>query len=84
MVYPIIVVFVMLAVVGFMIVQVLPQVRVLYDGLGGGVQLPILTRILLAISDLVIRFWWIVLLVTAFLAFAEPLGTHFRREESHR
>lgn len=63
MVYPIIVVLVMVAVLGFMIVSVLPQVKVLYSGIGGSAQLPILTRVLLAISDFTIKYWWVVLIV---------------------
>jgi type IV pilus assembly protein PilC len=43
MIYPIIVIMVMVGVVGFMIVKVLPQVQVLYDGLPGA-TLPLLTR----------------------------------------
>lgn len=70
MVYPIVVIFVMIAVLGFMIVKVLPQVKVLYSGTGGGSQLPLVTRILLAISDFTIKYWWAVLLVTIFLGFA--------------
>lgn len=63
MVYPIIVVFVMIGVLGFMIVKVLPQVGALYDGLGGDNQLPILTRVLLAISDFTIKYWWVMVIV---------------------
>jgi type IV pilus assembly protein PilC len=63
MVYPIIVVLVMVLVIGFMIIKVLPQVQILYDGLGGDNQLPILTRVLLAISDFTIKFWWAILLI---------------------
>lgn len=69
MVYPVIVVLVMIGVLGFMIVQVLPQVKVLYDGLGGNNQLPILTRVLLAISDFTIKFWWVILIVLGFSVF---------------
>ncbi len=69
LVYPIIVVFVMIGVLGFMIVKVLPQVQTLYDGLGGSAKLPILTRILLAISNFTIKYWWIVLIVIGFGAF---------------
>ncbi len=69
MVYPIIVVFVMIGVLGFMIVKVLPQVETLYDGLGSSVQLPLLTRVLLAISNFTIKYWWVVLIVLAFGAF---------------
>lgn len=69
MTYPIVVLAVMLGVVGFMIVKVLPQVKNIYQGFDG-VQLPLLTRILLAISDFVIHFWWVVLLAVIALVFA--------------
>ncbi len=67
MIYPIIVLAVMFMVVGFMIVKVLPQVKTLYAGLGGASGLPLITRILLAISDFVIHDWWIVLIVLILL-----------------
>lgn len=70
MVYPVIVLAVMLAVMGFMIVQVLPQVRILYEGLPGGTGgLPLVTRLLLGLSNLIINYWWAVLLVVGFGAF---------------
>jgi type IV pilus assembly protein PilC len=75
MIYPIIVLAVMVGVVGFMIVKVLPQVKVLYEGMPGA-QLPILTRVLLAISDFVIAFWWVVVLVLALAVF---FGTRWAR-----
>lgn len=62
MVYPIIVLLVMVAVVGFMIVKVLPQVEVLYDGMPG-TELPLVTKILLSISHAVIGYWWIVIIL---------------------
>jgi type IV pilus assembly protein PilC len=62
MVYPGVVVGVMIAVVTFMLVTVLPQVKVLYDGLGSA-KLPMLTRILLAVSGFIIHYWWIVIIV---------------------
>ncbi|MDZ7744366.1 MAG: type II secretion system F family protein [Candidatus Saccharibacteria bacterium] len=68
MVYPVIVILVMLGVVIFMIVSVLPQVEQLYAGLPGA-QLPLVTRVLLAISSFVINFWWVVLLCIGLIAF---------------
>lgn len=62
MVYPIIVIVVMMAVVGFMVVQVLPQVEVLYEGLPGA-SLPLITVILLGVSHFIISFWWVVIIV---------------------
>jgi type IV pilus assembly protein PilC len=64
MVYPIIVLLVMAAVLGFMLVKVLPQVQTLYEGLPGA-NLPLITTILLAISNFIIHQWWIVLIVVA-------------------
>lgn len=64
MVYPIIVLFVMLMVMGFMLVKVLPQVQILYEGFPGA-SLPLVTRILLAMSNFVTKYWWLVLLVLA-------------------
>jgi type IV pilus assembly protein PilC len=62
MIYPLIVLLVMMAVVIFMIVKVLPQVESIYKGLPG-VQLPIVTRVLLAVSHFTTHFWWIVLIL---------------------
>ncbi len=76
MVYPAIVMVVMAAVVGFMLVKVLPQVETLYAGLGSSAKLPILTRVLLAVSRFIIHQWWIVLIITGFLGF---LGSRWIR-----
>ncbi len=62
MIYPIIVLLVMVAVVGFMIVKVLPQVEVLYRDLPGA-SLPLVTRLLLSVSHAVTRFWWLLLIL---------------------
>lgn len=61
MIYPAIVMVVMLGVVSFMIVKVLPQVEVLYNGIPGA-RLPLLTIIMLAIAHFIIAFWWVVIL----------------------
>lgn len=68
MLYPVIVLLVMIAVVGFMVVKVLPQVKSLYEGLPGA-NLPLITRALLAVSDFVIHFWWVVVIVLVAAAF---------------
>jgi type IV pilus assembly protein PilC len=68
MIYPLIVLLVMMAVVTFMVVKVLPQVQIIYASLPG-VSLPILTRVLLAVSHFVIHFWWVVLIALALIGF---------------
>lgn len=67
--YPAIVILVMLGVVGFMIVKVLPQVKVIYDDLPGA-NLPLITRVLLFISDVTIKYWWVVLILLALSVYA--------------
>jgi type IV pilus assembly protein PilC len=64
MVYPVIVLIVMMAVVGFMIVKVLPQVEVLYEGMPNA-ELPLITTVLLSVSHALISFWWIAIIVVA-------------------
>lgn len=68
MIYPAIVIVVMIAVVGFMILTVMPQVEKIYSDIPGA-NLPIITRILLAISNFTINYWWAVLLGLALVVF---------------
>jgi type IV pilus assembly protein PilC len=75
LIYPLIVLAVMFGVIGFMIVKVLPQVQVIYASLPGA-NLPLITRILLAISHFIIHFWWVVLIIVVLLAF---FGTRWAR-----
>lgn len=67
MIYPLIVLLVMFAVLTFMIVKVLPQVKTLYQGLPGA-SLPFITRILLSLSEFVIHDWWIIVIALAIIA----------------
>lgn len=79
MIYPLIVLVVMVAVVVFMLVKVLPQVKTLYSETGGGTQLPFITQLLLSISGFVIHWWWLVLIALVVIAvftgrWAQSLG----------
>jgi type IV pilus assembly protein PilC len=68
MIYPLIVLLVMLCVVGFMIVKVLPQVKSIYDGMPGA-NLPFITLALLAISNFVTKFWYVIIIALGLLGF---------------
>lgn len=69
MIYPLIVLLVMFAVIGFMIVKVLPQVEVLYDGIPGA-NLPLLTSMMLALSRFIVNYWvYLLILLGAGLFF---------------
>jgi type IV pilus assembly protein PilC len=58
MVYPVIVLAVIIAVVGFMLVALVPQVESLYNDMGK--ELPGTTQVLVAVANFVINFWYIV------------------------
>lgn len=59
--YPIIVLLVIVAVLGFMLVAVVPQVKNLYKDLNK--ELPLLTKIMVDTADFFINYWWIVIIV---------------------
>jgi type IV pilus assembly protein PilC len=80
MVYPIIVIIVMCGVVGFMLINVLPQVKVLYQGMPGA-ELPLVTKVLLATSDFLIKFWWLFLI---FVALVVVFGSRYARTAGGR
>ena len=63
MVYPAIVGLVMVAVIVFMLVTIVPQIKTLYADLKQ--DLPVMTAVMVAAADFVIEFWWIVLIVVA-------------------
>lgn len=69
MAYPAIVILVMGGVVGFMVVKVMPQVELIYKDIPGA-TLPLVTRMLLAVSHFTSKFWWLILLFIIFATFA--------------
>ncbi len=73
MIYPLIVILVMGLVLGFMLIKVLPQVQVLYDGFPGA-DMPFITRMLLGASALLTKFWWVAAIIAGILA---VLGTKY-------
>jgi type IV pilus assembly protein PilC len=62
LIYPLLVIFVMIAVVTFMITTVLPHVQEIYAGIPGA-TLPIVTRLLLAVSHFITKYWWLVIIL---------------------
>ncbi len=61
MIYPAIVLVVVFGVVTFLLVTLLPQVKLLYVGLHR--NLPLITRMLVGVSDFVRHFWWLTIIV---------------------
>jgi len=62
MVYPAIVLVVIMGVIAFMLLTVVPQIEVLYRDLKK--ELPFITAAMVAISNFMLNFWWLVLLMT--------------------
>ncbi len=61
LVYPAIILVVIIAVLAFMMIMVVPQVKNLYEDMGK--ELPGLTQALVGLSDFFGAFWWLVLLI---------------------
>ena len=61
MTYPAIVLLVIVVVLIFMMVAVVPQVEILYNDLGE--TLPWLTQVLVGVSNFVMNFWWLILVI---------------------
>jgi type IV pilus assembly protein PilC len=61
MTYPVIVLFVIFGVMGFMLLTVVPQVEKLYHDLHQ--TLPFITQAIVALSGFLVRFWWLVLII---------------------
>lgn len=67
LVYPIIVVIVISAVVIFLLTTVVPQIELIYKDFNK--ELPFLTGILIATANIIINFWWLIILITGALVF---------------
>ncbi len=67
MTYPAIVLFVIVAVMVFMMLTIVPQVEKLYKDLKE--TLPFLTKILVIMSNFFISYWWVILIILSFAIF---------------
>jgi len=79
MTYPIIVLFVIVAVLIFMLVTVVPQVEKLYKDLHQ--TLPFITEFTVAVSRFITQYWWVMLIA---LGLAVYLAIQYFRTESGR
>lgn len=65
--YPIIVLFVIGGVMAFMLLVVVPQIEKLYVDLKK--ELPFATQVMVSMADFLGSFWWLVLIILAFIVF---------------
>jgi len=61
--YPVIVLVVIVGVLGFMLFTVVPQVEKLYHDLHQ--SLPLITQVIVSVSNFALRFWWLVIIAFA-------------------
>ena len=61
--YPVVVLIIALAVTVFLLTGIVPQFAQILDQLGG--ELPIITRVLIAISEFLQNMWWLLILMIA-------------------
>ncbi|USN96454.1 MAG: type II secretion system F family protein [Candidatus Nomurabacteria bacterium] len=80
MTYPLIVLVVILAVMVFMLFTVVPQVQKLYHDLHQ--SLPLITQIIVALSQFSTQYWWLVVFVVAIIAYM--VYQYFRTEGGQR
>ncbi len=76
MTYPVIVLVVIFAVMAFMLLTVVPQVEKLYNDLHQ--TLPFITSAIVAVSNFLTHFWWLVLIIIAILVYI--LFQYFRTD----
>jgi len=77
--YPLTILTVAILVVTFLVVQVVPQFVGMFSSLGA--NLPLVTRILLAISDFIRGYWWAILLFIVLMIF---IFSRYRQTENGR
>ncbi len=65
LVYPAIILVVIIAVLAFMMIMVVPQVKGLYEDMGK--PLPGLTEFLVGISEFFAQFWWLVIIIVGMI-----------------
>ncbi|MEX2503103.1 MAG: type II secretion system F family protein [Trueperaceae bacterium] len=78
--YPAVVLVIALGVTFFLLTGIVPQFATILDQLGG--ELPIITTILIGISDFLINFWW--LLIAIVIGGMVALRFYYRTETGRR
>ena len=64
LIYPILILVVIFAVLGIMAFFVIPQLALVLEG--GGTELPLITKVVIAGSDFLRNWWWVMAIVTFF------------------
>lgn len=63
--YPIFIIITMIIVIAIMMIKVIPVLKGVFEE--AGVQLPWTTRVIIAVSDFMVKWWWLLLVIIAVL-----------------
>ena len=80
MVYPAIIFVVIIIVLAFMMIEVVPEVRKLYEDMDK--ELPAITQFLVGVSDFFVNYWWVVIGMLILVGMA--LRTYARTDSGKR
>ena len=68
--YPILVFVAIVGVIIAMMIFFIPNVKKIYEDLAGGVEnLPVITKLLIGVSDFTVRWWWLIIITLVGLSF---------------
>ena len=82
MYYPAFILIALLGIGVYMMVKVIPQLKFIFDGMGA--ELPLATRLLVSLSDFMVKDWWLVIIIVAVIVvffkywFKTPSGINFK------
>ncbi len=77
MVYPVFIIVAMVGVAALMMIRVIPQLKSIFTE--SGVELPFATRFLIGLSDFMVSYWWLMLVLLVGLA---ALGRYFMKTQT--
>lgn len=59
--YPAFILFVLIIVMAVVLIYVIPQLKIIFNDVG--VELPLVTRMIIALSNFVVAYWWLLLII---------------------
>lgn len=68
MLYPLFILIALLAIGGYMMIKVIPQLKTIFDQ--AGTNLPLVTRMLIAASNFLTQYWWLALIILIIIVIA--------------
>lgn len=67
MIYPVVVLVAAGGILGFLLTNIIPKFKQIFNDLLGGARLPVLTELVIGASDIVMNNWWVVVILVVVL-----------------